>query len=278
MTDTQLPVGSFREAAPLLRRPFEPAAVRWKVQTTHGSSGLIVGYIDARLATERLNLVCPHLWSDDYTSAGDGLLMCLLTVDGITRRDVGQGKGKALFSDAFKRAAVKFGVGVSLYALEETWLRVDDGHLRAAGQGKEKLFLQPAGIEHLRSLYAIWLGTAQGASFGEPLSHGDAAEGSVGDPLDPDAEHELDEAAQPRELPEAPPAKEAPDRAVPRITEGQAKLVEIRAAQAGMAAHELLDLCVRHGAGSAGGLTPDGFRTVLAEIEARADVQESVAP
>jgi uncharacterized protein YdaU (DUF1376 family) len=116
--------------------------------------------------------------------------MCLLTVDGITRRDVGQGKGKALFSDAFKRAAVKFGVGVSLYALPQTWLRVDDGHLRAAGQGKEKLFLQPAGIEHLRSLYAIWLGTAQGASFGEPLSHGDAAEGSVGDPLDPDAEHE----------------------------------------------------------------------------------------
>lgn len=73
MTDTQLPVGSFREAAPLLRRPFEPAAVRWKVQTTHGSSGLIVGYIDARLATERLNLVCPHLWSDDYTIGRAGV-------------------------------------------------------------------------------------------------------------------------------------------------------------------------------------------------------------
>ncbi len=29
MTETQLPVESFREAAPLLRRPFEPAAVRW---------------------------------------------------------------------------------------------------------------------------------------------------------------------------------------------------------------------------------------------------------
>lgn len=269
MTDTQLPVGSFREAAPLLRRPFEPAAVRWKVQTTHGSSGLIVGYIDARLATERLNLVCPHLWSDDYTSAGDGLLMCLLTVDGITRRDVGQGKGKALFSDAFKRAAVKFGVGVSLYALPQTWLSVSDGHLRAAGQGKERLFLQPAGIEHLRSLYAIWLGTAQGASFGEPLSHGDAAEGSVGDPLDPDAEHPdgLDEEG-PRELPEAPPAKEPPDRAAPRITDGQAKLVEIRGSQAGLTAAQIMDLAAGEGAASVADLTPAEFRVVLERIEA----------
>lgn len=268
MTETQLPVESFREAAPLLRRPFEPAAVRWKVQTTHGSSGLIVGYIDARLATERLNLVCPHLWSDDYTSAGDGLLMCLLTVDGITRRDVGQGKGKALFSDAFKRAAVKFGVGVSLYALPQTWLSVSDGHLRAAGQGKERLFLQPAGIEHLRALYAIWLGTAQGASFGEPLSHGDAAEGSVGDPLDPDAEHEADEAAAPPDLPEAPPAKAAEPRESPRITDGQAKLVEIRAGQAGLTKAGLSEILAQEGAASVADLTPAKFRIVLERIEA----------
>lgn len=287
MTDRTLPplpAESFPDALTHLRRPFTPAAMRWKVQVHWGPNGqlpqrgLIVGYIDARLAIERLNLVAPDWEDSDYTPVDGGLLRCKLTVLGTTRQDVGQGAGKGQWSDAFKRAAVKFGVGVSCYALPKIVLDARDGHVEPKGTlQKPRLEITASGSEHLRAVYGLWLDTDAGRSFGPPLDHGDA-EGAVGDPLDPDAEHELDEAAQPRELPEAPPAKEAPDRAVPRITEGQAKLVEIRAAQAGMAAHELLDLCVRHGAGSAGGLTPDGFRTVLAEIEARADVQESVAP
>lgn len=276
---TALPVDSFREAAPLLRRPFEPAAVRWKVQASFGASGLIVGYIDARLASERLNLVCPHLWHDHYTPASDGLLVCELTVDGITRRDVGQGKGKGLYSDAFKRAAVKFGVAVSLYALPQIWLNADDGHLKLVGQAKDKLALTPAGVEHLRSSYTIWLGTSQGASFGEPLSHGDAAEGSIGDPLDPDAGQDEFDPGAAKELPDAPPAKPAAKREAPKITVGQRKLIEIRAKQAGMT-DAMLGEAVAAVAGtpSVADLAAADFRKVLEDLEARTPVEESVAP
>lgn len=208
MTEAEFPVESFREAAPHLRRPFTSAAVKFKVQANFGgdnpTGGLIVGYIDARLAIERLNLICPHLWSDAYTPVGSGQMWCHLTVDGITRHDVGEGQSKGLVSDALKRAAVKFGVGVSLYALPSTILNVSDGMLKVkGGQGKKTLEITPKGAKSLRDGYERWLRDHGREAFGEPLSHGDV-EGAQGD-------HEA----------EAPPAPEAPASVsdVPATTE-----------------------------------------------------------
>jgi hypothetical protein len=188
-TQPRLPVDIYRDAAPLLRRPFTAAAVKFKVQATwpkdKPEAALIVAYIDARLAIERLNLVCPHLWEDDYKSVGDGLMWCYLTVDGITRRDVGEGKGKGLVSDALKRAAVHFGVGVSLYAIPKIVLKSADGHV-VLKQGK--LAITPTGEERCRTIYEMWLDTRGTQAFGEPLDHGD-----------------VDNAAGDGELAEAPP-------------------------------------------------------------------------
>lgn len=178
------PVDSFREAAPHLRRPFTAAAVKFKVQSTwpkdNPTGGLVVAYIDARLVVERLNLVCPHLWVDEYEPAGNGL-MCKLTVDGLTRRDVGEGQGKALFSDALKRAAVKFGVGVSLYAIPQSFIGVQDGSAKPKRSNKgPTLVLTESGEKAIRARYQSWLEHVGIQSFGRPLDHGDV-EGAQGD-------------------------------------------------------------------------------------------------
>ena len=94
--DTALPVDTLKDAAPFLRRPFTAQAVKFKVQATWPKdapkTGLIVAYIDARAVIERLNAVIPHKWNDpEYNDLGSGVLECVLTVDGITRRDVGSG-------------------------------------------------------------------------------------------------------------------------------------------------------------------------------------------
>lgn len=181
-----LPVESFRAAAQHLRRPFTAQAVKFKVQTAFPkndpNAALIVAYIDARLAVERLNHVCPDLWWEEFESLDGGLMLCRLTVDGITRRDVGQGyQGKGLYSDALKRAAVKFGVGVSLYAIPKIILKTADGHIK---QKKVRegmtLVLTPAGEERCRVIYEMWLDTKGRQAFGDVLDHGDA-EGAVGD-------------------------------------------------------------------------------------------------
>jgi hypothetical protein len=202
--DVALPVDSYRDAAPLLRLPFTANAVKFKLQTMFGgrknpngkgyadgeppTAGLVVAYIDQRLVTERLNTVCPHLWQDAYELVTQNLLRCHLTIDGITRMDVGEGSGKGLYSDAFKRAGVKFGVGVSLYAVPRILLR----HGTRNDQLKQwhgGLKLTDANIAHCRTLYQHWLETEGIKAFGgEPLDHGDAVD-AQGDPADTDTEN-----------------------------------------------------------------------------------------
>lgn len=186
---SDLPVDSFIEAAPILRRPFTPTAVKFKLQVVHknGGGGTVISYIDQRLVVERLNLVCPHLWHDEYKRTAAGGLLCHLTVDGITRTDVGEGTfEKAMFSDALKRAAVKFGVGVSLYAVPTLTVWKNQGQIETweQQQGNKTVWkgrLTPEGEQSARTAYAAWLDLAGRDSFGEPLDHGDVehAQGDV---------------------------------------------------------------------------------------------------
>ena len=182
---------TYRSAAVHLRRPFTPKALKWKPQRFFGpdsnpSGAQIVGYIDARLVIERLNLLVPGLWSATYDPVADGRKMwCHLTVDGITRADLGEGSsfGKALVSDALKRAAVHFGVGISVYALPEIkWWMKDRGNCFEK-QGKS-FVISGEGRKGLRESYEAWLVQAE-ANFGPALDHGDVGN-PVGDPDETD--------------------------------------------------------------------------------------------
>ena len=116
---------------------YTAAAVKMKPQsvTKDQAKGLVSYYIDARLAAERLTAaVGPGGWSEEYhvvsTDPQAGLpIECRLTVLGVTRADVGQiapgplddKAWKSAYSDALKRAAVKWGIGRYLYRLPLTW-------------------------------------------------------------------------------------------------------------------------------------------------------------
>lgn len=167
------PVDSFREAARELRRPFTPAAVKFKPQQKIGNQTLCVAYIDARLVIDRLNLIVADGWTAEYEPVAGGLMWCHLTVCGVTRRDVGEGKGKALLSDSLKRAAVHFGVGVSIYAIPS---------VRLPGEIK---YVTDQHTAQLRQRYERWLTQTGIPHFGEPLDHGDADDGGQGDPDEP---------------------------------------------------------------------------------------------
>lgn len=114
-----------------LAKPFPANKISIKVQTKPNDNGnaLCVAYIDARDVMERLDSVVGGAWSDDYRAAPSGGLECALTVMGVTRRDVGDDKNdneteKAGYSDAFKRAAVKFGIGRFLYDMPKMFAKV----------------------------------------------------------------------------------------------------------------------------------------------------------
>jgi hypothetical protein len=114
-----------------LAAPFEAREVRTRNQGT-----LQIQYITARTAMNRLDSILgPENWWDEYIP-GENSVLCRLTVRiadpdaaesrgwlTITKSDAGGYAGmadqgdddKSGFSDAFKRAAVKFGVGRYLY-------------------------------------------------------------------------------------------------------------------------------------------------------------------
>jgi hypothetical protein len=202
LADAALPVETLDEALPHLRRPFTPEAIKFKVQTVwpkgaNPTGCIVVAYIDARLVIERFNAVVGGRWAPEYRpTSNDKLLMCDLTVCDVTRPDVGQsakGLSKDLVSDALKRSAVLFGVGVSVYALPQITLyldqerdRVDEDNkplaprIQKRGQGdRTTIALTEAGHRGLRGGYSRWLEESGARLFGPALDHGDVEGATV---------------------------------------------------------------------------------------------------
>ena len=115
-----------------LSEPFPADAIHWRVGATTGDKkkGIGLAYIDARDVMDRLDeVVGCDAWQDTYAETNRGRMLCALSLlingqwitksDGAGDTDVEGDKGG--ISDAFKRAAVKFGVGRYLYRLPNTW-------------------------------------------------------------------------------------------------------------------------------------------------------------
>ena len=121
-----------------LAAPFEPKDVKFKPQMVKNNRCLAMAYIDARLIQDRLDEVLGvENWEDAYRILPDGSVMCRLRLKlgdrWIAKTDVGSpseqpdvgDRLKAAFSDALKRAAVKFGIGRYLYRLAAQWVDYD---------------------------------------------------------------------------------------------------------------------------------------------------------
>lgn len=116
---------------------FPIETVQWKAQATtkDKTRAMAVAYIDARDVMDRLDAAAGVAgWSDTYrvvTVGDETAVECTLTVLGISKTDVGTigdsgDAAKGAYSDALKRAAVKFGVGRYLYSIPKQWVDYDD--------------------------------------------------------------------------------------------------------------------------------------------------------
>ena len=121
-----------------LSAPFDLKEVKFKPQVVQGTRALALAYVDARAIQDRLDDVLGvEGWQDEYEVLADGSVVCRLRLkignEWVVKMDVGgpseQPDGgdrmKAAFSDALKRAAVKFGIGRYLYRLPQQWADYD---------------------------------------------------------------------------------------------------------------------------------------------------------
>tara|TARA_R110000787_G_scaffold218768_1_gene327453 strand:- start:1086 stop:1796 length:711 start_codon:yes stop_codon:yes gene_type:complete len=118
-----------------LSAPFPPNDIEWRVG--HASKKTpptctLLAYLTARAVMDRLDAVVgPSNWQDAYSPGPDGGIMCSIAVwDGAKECWISKSDGaentnieaiKGGYSGAFKRAAVKWGIGRYLYSLGTEW-------------------------------------------------------------------------------------------------------------------------------------------------------------
>lgn len=132
-----------------LKKPFPPERISWRVGSTNAdkTQGMALAYIDARDVQDRLDEVCGvNGWQCRYVPMHDKKTVCEIGIyiripgsppdradlagyhwiwkaDGAGDSDVEAEKGA--LSDAFKRAAVKWGIGRYLYDLDSPWVKIE---------------------------------------------------------------------------------------------------------------------------------------------------------
>lgn len=127
-----------------LKKPFNPTVISWRVGATNGdkSKGIALAYLNARDVMERLDEVCGvEGWQCRYpfmgcceisicVGAGPQGAIWVSKSNGAGQSDIEAEKGQ--YSDAFKRAAVLWGIGRYLYDLPNTWFPIEP-HGRSYG-------------------------------------------------------------------------------------------------------------------------------------------------
>tara|TARA_R100001594_G_scaffold131893_1_gene171795 strand:- start:2907 stop:3689 length:783 start_codon:yes stop_codon:yes gene_type:complete len=126
---------TWEQACDELRRPFNDKDVYWRIDRSFGNWARVLCYVDARAVMDRLDsAVGSHNWQDAYIETSKGKNICTLSICvGGTWVSKSDGAGDTAFegdkgglSDAFKRAAVKWGVGRHLYELGETKVQLSE--------------------------------------------------------------------------------------------------------------------------------------------------------
>ena len=141
------------EMSEALKRPFPPDELEWLVihakKTESGTINVLCApYVKARAIMARLDTVFgAHGWSETlrpvtFAANKDEGFICSLTAGGVTHEDVAELSSvspiKGGSSDAFKRVAVKFGIGRYLYDMGRGYIESKQGGFGAhEGQMKE---------------------------------------------------------------------------------------------------------------------------------------------
>jgi hypothetical protein len=135
-----------------LSMPFPSEMIDWRIGSTNKdkTQGMALAYVDARAVMDRLDHVCGFDgWQCNYTPGVNGSIVCNLGIrtlrafpmppvtgapthdqwvwkaDGAGATDFEGEKGA--LSDAFKRAAVRHGIGRYLYDLKAPWVPIENG-------------------------------------------------------------------------------------------------------------------------------------------------------
>jgi hypothetical protein len=148
-----------------LCNPLDKADIELRVGTTSAKGFSLLAYKTARTDVKRLNEVCGLNWSNTYFYDAKDILSCAIAIkhDGewVSRVDVGTEsnteKEKGSYSDAFKRAGFKWGIGIELYQSPFIWVNWEMKDKKPEGFYPSNLDIQEYlvidGVPHFKIAY-----------------------------------------------------------------------------------------------------------------------------
>jgi hypothetical protein len=163
-----------------LSAPLPPGVISWRqdgrpVSRDGRHIARFVAYIEANTVRERLDAVVPGEWDltlellptvtglDEDANQGACSFKARLQILGVIREDVGTGKDyKQAATDAFKRAAVRFGIAHELYAYEQNWVQMD-------GDGKYARPVEDPAVAYARRYGRPRVASSNAASTEAPV-------------------------------------------------------------------------------------------------------------
>jgi hypothetical protein len=163
-----------------LSAPLPPGVISWRqdgrpVSRDGRHIARFVAYIEANTVRERLDAVVPGEWDltlellptvtglDEDANQGACSFKARLQILGVIREDVGTGKDyKQAATDAFKRAAVRFGIAHELYAYEQNWVQMD-------GDGKYARPVEDPAVAYARRYGRPRVASSNAASAAAPV-------------------------------------------------------------------------------------------------------------
>ena len=115
-----------------LSKPLSKDDVELRIGTTSAKGFSLLLYKTARTDVKRLNKVCGLNWKNEHYYDNNGLLCCTISIyneatnQWVNRTDVGvesfTEKEKGSYSDSFKRAGFRWGIGLELYQSPFIWI------------------------------------------------------------------------------------------------------------------------------------------------------------
>ena len=167
-----------------LAAQFPAEAISWRVgaKSKDNTKGLALAYVDARDVMQRLDDVCgPENWQAEYPHAMQKTV-CRIGIringewvwksNGAGDTDVEGEKGA--LSDAFKRAAVLWGIGRYLYDLDSPWVEIEpfgrSHRIKSGEYNKLRAVLERHGAPPERSAASLKRTDANGQDEWERIS------------------------------------------------------------------------------------------------------------
>jgi len=147
-----------QDLADRLKEPFPVKSIHWRIgaRTRDKTKGIALAYIDARDVMHRLDTVAgPLKWQCRYSHVTAKGVICEIGIhvdgewiwraNGAGDTDVEAEKGA--MSDAFKRAAVMWGIGRYLYMLPNTWVALENEGKKLSGTPNLPAWATPEGYK-----------------------------------------------------------------------------------------------------------------------------------